>query len=62
VNCKADLAMAGLLTDFDDRFYQSWGHASAIVPGYTRRKVMQRQYLVQRHYDPLGAGCARHDG
>jgi fructosamine-3-kinase len=59
VNCKANLAMAGLLTGFDDRFYQSWGHASAIVPGYTRRKVMQHQYLLPRHYDTLRAGCAR---
>jgi hypothetical protein len=40
MNCAADLAMTGRLTSFGDRFYQSRGHASAIVPGYTPRKVI----------------------
>ena len=56
---ETDLAMTELFGGFDDRFYQSYGQAWTIDPGYSTRKVLYQLYHILNHFNLFGGGYAR---
>lgn len=56
---EADLAMTELFGGFNDSFYQSYGNAWPLDPGYGTRKVLYNLYHILNHYNLFGGGYAR---